>query len=247
MCMGRSLLIFSNVTLKWPAWRPYWIFRFLDSVGGMVSRAKLKFALEFQLQISNAYCLRLWAEACSLSVTSLSNWPPGSHIVFFGFRTLPIFWFWIARFKLHWYITCVYGKKPIDFLQCHLKMAAWRPYWIFRCLDSVGGMVSRALLTFALEFQFQISYACSLCPWAKALLIFTDVTLAAWRDFWTLTWFWLWIWSPNLSSALLMYMERNLLIFRVVIFKMAAGRPYWIFQFPDSKFSLALSIKSKLH
>ena len=151
MCMGRSLLIFSNVTLKWPAWRPYWIFRCLDSVGGMVSRAKLKFALEFQLQISNAYCLRLWAEACSLSVTSLSNWPPGSHIVFFGFRTLPIFWFWIARFKLHWYIT------------------AWRPYWIFRSLDSVGGMVSRALLTFALEFQFQISYACCLCPWAKAI------------------------------------------------------------------------------
>ena len=31
-----------------------------------------------------------------------------------------------------------------------------------------------------------------------------------------------------------------------VTFKIAAWRPYWIFQFPDSNFSLALNIKSKL-
>ena len=40
---------------------------------------------------------------------------------------------------------------------------------------------------------------------------------------------------------------RSLLIFRDVTFKMAAWRPYWIFRFPDSNFSLALNIKSKLH
>ena len=34
--------------------------------------------------------------------------------------------------------------------------------------------------------------------------------------------------------------------FSEVTFKMAAWWPYWIFLFPDSKFSLALNINSKL-
>ena len=42
-------------------------------------------------------------------------------------------------------------------------------------------------------------------------------------------------------------MERNLLIFRDVIYKITALRPYWIFQSLDSNFNLALNIlKSKL-
>ena len=43
-----------------------------------------------------------------------------------------------------------------------------------------------------------------------------------------------------------MYMCRSLLIFSNVNFKMAARQPYWIFWFPDSNFSLALNINSKL-
>ena len=39
---------------------------------------------------------------------------------------------------------------------------------------------------------------------------------------------------------------RSLLIFSEVTFKMAAWWPYWIFWFPDSNFSLALNINSKL-
>ena len=39
VAIGRSLLIFSDITFKMAAWWPYWIFRFLDSVGGMVSGA----------------------------------------------------------------------------------------------------------------------------------------------------------------------------------------------------------------
>ena len=38
-CMERSLLIFSDVTFKMAIWQPYWIFCYLDSVGGMVSSA----------------------------------------------------------------------------------------------------------------------------------------------------------------------------------------------------------------
>ena len=39
---------------------------------------------------------------------------------------------------------------------------------------------------------------------------------------------------------------KSLLIFSEVTFKMAAWWPYWIFWFPDSNFSLALNINSKL-
>ena len=62
--MGRSLLIFSDVTFKMAAWRPYWIFRFPD----------YNFSLPMNI-----------------------------------------------KSKLHWHITCVYGKKYIDFQLCHFQ------------------------------------------------------------------------------------------------------------------------------
>ena len=43
-----------------------------------------------------------------------------------------------------------------------------------------------------------------------------------------LTLVWLWISSPNFSSKLLVCMERSLLIFSNVTFKMAAWLPHWI-------------------
>ena len=130
--------------------------------------------MEFQFQISYACCLWLWAEAYLFSVMSLSKWPPGSHIGFFGFQTNYILALNIKS-KLHWHMTCVYGKKPIDFQQCHLQRAAWRPYWIFQYLDSVGGMVSWSLT----QVCFGISISNFICmlfvPIGQSLLIFTDV------------------------------------------------------------------------
>ena len=41
-------------------------------------------------------------------------------------------------------------------------------------------------------------------------------------------------------------MDRSLFIISDVTFKMATWQPYWIFQFMDFNFSLALNIKSKL-
>ena len=52
--------------------------------------------------------------------------------------------------------------------------------------------------------------------------------------FQTLALVWLWISTPNLSSTILMYMCRSLLIFSNINCKMAARQPYWIFWFPDS-------------
>ena len=50
----------------------------------------------------------------------------------------------------------------------------------------------------------------------------------------------------NFKCMLMVAISRSLLIFSYVTFKMAAWRPYWIFWFPDSNFSLALNINFKL-
>ena len=50
----------------------------------------------------------------------------------------------------------------------------------------------------------------------------------------------------NFICMLMVAIGRSLLIFSDVTFKMAAWRPYWICWFPDSNFSLALNINSKL-
>ena len=50
----------------------------------------------------------------------------------------------------------------------------------------------------------------------------------------------------NFICMLMVAIDRSLLIFSDVTFKMAAWRPYWIFWFPDSNFTLALNINFKL-
>ena len=50
----------------------------------------------------------------------------------------------------------------------------------------------------------------------------------------------------NFMCMLMVAIGRSLLIFSDVTFKMAAWRPYWIFWFPDSNFTLALNINFKL-
>ena len=62
VAMGRRLSIFSDVTLKMAAWKPFCFFRFPDS--------------NFSLTLN-------------------------------------------VRSQLHWHITYVYGKKPIDIQRCH--------------------------------------------------------------------------------------------------------------------------------
>ena len=50
----------------------------------------------------------------------------------------------------------------------------------------------------------------------------------------------------NFIYMLMVAIGRSLSIFSNVTFKMAAWRPYWIFWFPDSNFTLALNISFKL-
>ena len=50
----------------------------------------------------------------------------------------------------------------------------------------------------------------------------------------------------NFICILMVAIGRSLLIFSDDTYKMAAWRPYWIFWFPDSNFTLALNINFKL-
>ena len=73
---------------------------------------------------------------------------------------------------------------------------------------SVGDMVSGTQLKFALEFRFQISYACCLCLWAEACW-FSPISLSKWSPgghigffgFRTITLFWLRISRLNFSGT----------------------------------------------
>ena len=80
VAIGRSLLIFRDVTFKMAAWLPYWIFWFPDS------NFTLALNINFKLQWHNIYVYGLGAYW--FSATSFSKWPPGGHIRFFGFWTL---------------------------------------------------------------------------------------------------------------------------------------------------------------
>ena len=65
-----------------------------------------------------AQYLYIWVGAYWFSATSLSKWPPGGHIEFFGFRnnfTLAL----NINSKLQWQNTYVYGLEPIDFQWPH--------------------------------------------------------------------------------------------------------------------------------
>ena len=165
MCMGRSLSIFKDVTFKMAAWRPYLIFRYLNTAVGMVSGASLNIALEFQFQISYACCLWLWAEAYWFSAMSLSKWPPGRHIGFFGFRTLTLVWLGISNPNFTGTSLVCMGEV-YWFSRVIFKMAGWWPYLIFRYLISVVGMVSvvNSRLLWSFNFKFHMHVFCGHGP-----------------------------------------------------------------------------------
>ena len=90
---------------------------------------------------------------------SLSKWPPGGHIGFFGFRTLTLLWLWISTSNFSGTILMYKGRSLLIFSDVTFKMAAWRPYWIFWFPDK---------LYFGFEYQLQTSVAKYLCIWVRA-------------------------------------------------------------------------------
>ena len=135
--VGRSLLIFSDVTFKMAAWRPYRIFWFPDW------NFNLALNINFKLQWQNT--LVYLVGAYRFSATSFSKWLPGGHIRFFlvsglcrwqGFRDVSQVCFGISISNFICILILVIGKSLLIFSEISFKMAAWWPYWIFWFPDS---------------------------------------------------------------------------------------------------------------
>ena len=143
---------------------------------------------------------------------------------------------WNFIFKFYTHVLRGYGQKPIHFQGCNLQNV--------RLAAILGFSVSGLLTSVWLWISSPNSTCTSLVIMVKCLLILSNVTfkMDAWRPYWifrfrfpdSLILIWLWIWNPNFSCKICVYMERGLLIFSNVTFKMAAWWPYWNFQFPDS-------------
>ena len=144
------------------------------------------------------------------------------------------------------------GRSLLIFSDVPFKMAAWRPYSIFWFPDSN--------FTLALNISFKLP-AQYLSIWVGAywfsvtyfqngrlvaILDFSVSGLCRWHGFWSVSQVCFRISISNFTCMLMVVIGRSLLIFSAVTFKMTAWWPYWIFWFPDSNFSLALNINSKL-
>ena len=113
--IGRCLLIFSDVTFKMAAWRPYWIYWFPDSL------------------------LRLWISTSNCSGTILM-YMASSLLIFSNVIFKMAVWrpYWIFRFldSVGGMVSGVVSRSLLIFSNITFKMAAWWPYWIFWFPDS---------------------------------------------------------------------------------------------------------------
>ena len=233
--------------------RVYWIHLDCPSVRPSICRRHgfgSVTQVRFRMSISNCPCMLFVAMSRSILIFSE---------VTFKMATWQSYWIFLfpcsnfslalhIKSKLHWHITCVHGKKPIDFQYCYFQNGRLADILDF----SVSGIcrwhgfrsVTRLFVGYSIS-----NFICILfVAMGQSLLIFRDFTFGhiGFFSFRTLTLIWLWISSPSFSSTLLECMQRSLLIFSNVTVKLAAWQPYWIFPFLDSYFSLALNIKSKL-
>ena len=131
VAIGRNLLIFSDVTYKMAAWRPYWIFWFPDF------NFTLALNINFKLQRHNIYVDgyepiyfqrrhfqngRLVA-ILNFSVSGLCRWQ--------GFRSVSQVCFGISISNFICMFMVVTGRSLLIFSDVTFEMATWWPYWIF--------------------------------------------------------------------------------------------------------------------
>ena len=172
----------------------------------------------FGISISNFICMLMVVIgkliAYWFSARSLSKWPPGGHIGFFGFQTLTLDWLWISTPNLSSTILMYMCRSLLIFSNVNFKMAARQPYWNFWFPDSNFSL--------ALNINCKLKWHNTYIYMGRSLLIFSDVTfkMAAILDFLVsgLTLLWLWISTPNFSGKVLMYMGKSLLILSDLIF-----------------------------
>ena len=172
--MGRSLLIFSDVTFKKAAWGPYWIFRlscpsFILSLSIMsklqwhITCEHRKAPIDFQqCHFQNG----LLAAILVFQVSGL-----------YGFCSVTQACF---RISISYFICMLFvsmGRSLLILRVVSFKIAAWRPYSIFR--------FQTLNYCLALNIKFNFSNTLLVCV-ERSLLTFSNVTfkMAAWGPYW---------------------------------------------------------------
>ena len=117
---------------------------------------------------------------------SLSKWPPGGHIGFFGFRTLTLLWLWISTSNFSGTILMYMGRSLLIFQQRHFQNGRLEAILDF----SVSGLCRWQGFRDVSQVCFGISISNFICMLmvviGKSLLIFSEVTskMAAWWPYW---------------------------------------------------------------
>ena len=129
---------------------------------------------------------------------SLSKWPPGGHIGFFGFRTLTLLWLWISTSNFSGTTLMYMGRSLLIFRKSFSK---WPPGG--HISFSVSGLCRWQGFRDVSQVCFRISISNFICMLmvviGKSLLIFSEVTfkMAAWWSYWIF-----WFTDSNFSLAL---------------------------------------------
>ena len=155
----------------------------------------------------------------------ISKWPPGSHIGCFGFRPLTLVWLWISTPNLSGTIHVYTGRSLLIFSDVPFKMAAWRPYWIFRFRTNFS-----LALNINFKLQWQSTYVYGSEPidfqWLHflngCLVAILDFSVSGWHGFGSVTQVCFGISVSNFMCMSFVAVGRSLMIVSYVASKMAA-------------------------
>ena len=168
-----------------------------------------------------------------------------------GFRSISQVCFGISISNFICKLMVAIGRSLLIFSDVTFKMAAWRPYWIFWFPDSNFTLALNLISTSNFSGTILMYMGRSLLIFSNvifqaAILYFSVSGLCRRQGFRDVSQVCFGISISNFICMLMVVIGKSLSIFRQVTFKMAAWWPYLIFWFPDSNFSLALNINSKL-
>ena len=141
------------------------------------------FRVCFGISTSNFMCMFIVAigrKSHCFSATSVSKWPPGGHIGFFGFRTLTSVWLWISTPSFSSKILVYMG---IDFQwQSFSKWLPGSHIGFFICILCRWWFLEHnSSLLWNFSFKFRVLVAVG-----RNILFFSDITfkMAAWWSCW---------------------------------------------------------------
>ena len=146
-------------------------------------------------------------------------------------------------------------QNPFDFQWRHLQNGRLVAILDFFCFQtqtllwlwiSTSNFSSTILMYMVGTYWFSAISFSKWPPGGHIIFDFSVSELCRWHDFRSESQVCLGISISNFKNMWTVAIGRSLVIFNDVTFKKAPWRPFWIFWFPDSNFTLALNINFKL-